>query len=308
MSENALQTPYKIYHRKSYAAINPTQPALSTKSKSAIVTGAGSGIGASIAISLAKSDISYLALTGHRENALLETKLAVEAVSNSTKVFTYPLDITDLAVVDRALGSFARECHSGVIDILVANAGVLGPLTSIRGADPVEWWNTFETNIKNTFETNIKGNFNLVHAFLPHASATPAIIHLSSAVAHGPYFPNESSYCSSKAGAVKLFEYVHHENPDTFVLCLQPGLVPETGMSTGFENIAKGIQMDMANMPWDDVELPADFVVWAVSPQARFLNGRFVWANWDVDELKDDRDVILAKPNKFTLGLTGIDG
>lgn len=244
MSENALQTPYKIYHRRPYAAINPTQPALSTKSKSALVTGAGSGIGASIAVSLAKSGISYLALTGRREHALLETKLAVEAVSNSTKVFTYPFDMTDLAAVDNALGSFAHECDSGAIDILIANAGTLGPLTSIRNANPVEWW--------DTFETNIKGNFNLVHAFLPRASAAPAIIHLSSAVAHGPYFPNESSYCASKAGAVKLFEYVHHENPDTFVLCVQPGLVPETGMSPGFENIAKGIQIDMASMPWDD--------------------------------------------------------
>lgn len=53
------------------------------------------------------------------------------------------------------------------------------------------------------------------------------------------------------------------------------------------------------------VELPGDFVVWAVSPEARFLNGRFVWANWDVDELKDDKDEIIANPRKFTLGLIG---
>lgn len=244
MSENALQTPYKIYHRRSYAAIDPTQPALSTNSKSAVVTGAGSGIGASIAISLAKSGISYLALSGRREHALLETKLAVEAVSTSTKVYTYALDITNLAAVDHALGSFAQECKSGVIDILVANAGSLGPLSSVKNANPDEWW--------NAFETNIKGNFNLVHAFLPRASTASSIIHLSSAVAHGPYFPNESSYCASTAGAVKLFQYVHNENLDTFVLCLQPGLVAETGMSPGFDNIAKGIQMDMASLPWDD--------------------------------------------------------
>ncbi|KAG6353747.1 hypothetical protein INS49_005456 [Diaporthe citri] len=231
------------------------------------------------------------------ERWLVDDELAVEAISASTKVYAYTVNITNLTAVDTALDAFARHCASRMIDILVANAGSLGPLSSIRDANPLEWW--------DGFEIDIKGNFNLVHAFLQKANETSAIIHLSSGVVHGPYFPNESSYCASKAGAVKLFEYVHHENPDMFVLCLQPGLVAETGMSPGFENIAKGIQMDMASLPWDDVELPGDFVVWAVSPEARFLNGRFVWANWDVDELKDDRDAILANPQKFTLGLVG---
>ncbi|KAL2276501.1 hypothetical protein FJTKL_00815 [Diaporthe vaccinii] len=321
MSGNILQTPYRIYHRRSYAAIDPTRPALSTRSKSAVVTGAGSGIGASIAVSLAKSAVSYIALIGRREHALLKTKLAVEAVSNSTKVYIYAVDITNLTAVDTVLDSFARNCASGTIDIVVANAGSLGPLSSIRDANPVEWW--------DGFEINIKGNFNLVHAFLKRANETSAIIHLSSGAIHGPYFPNESSYCASKSGAVKLFEYVHHENPDMFVLCLQPGLVAKTGMSSGFENIAKGMEMDIASLPWDDgkskplregqlihlltglsglAELPGDFVVWAVSPEARFLNGRFVWVNWDVDELKNDRDEILSNPHKFTLGLVGSCG
>ncbi|KAK2610112.1 hypothetical protein N8I77_003567 [Diaporthe amygdali] len=297
MADNILKTPYHTYHRKSYAAIDPTQPALSTKSKSAVITGAGSGIGASIAISLAKSAVSSIALIGRRDNALQKTKSAIAAVSTGTKVYTYALDITDLTAIHEALEAFSRECASGAIDILVANAGSLGPLNSIRDANPVEWW--------NGFEINIKGNFNLVHAFLTRANAASAIIYISSAVAHGPYTPNESSYCASKAGATKLFEYVHHEHPEMFVLCLQPGLVAETGMSPGFENVASALQMDMANLPWDDVALSGDFVVWAVSPDARFLNGRFVWANWDVDELKDDREAILANPQKFTLGLIG---
>jgi hypothetical protein len=34
------------------------------------------------------------------------------------------------------------------------------------------------------------------------------------------------------------------------------------------------------------VNLPAHFNVWIASPEAEFLKGKFVWANWDVDELK----------------------
>ena len=34
------------------------------------------------------------------------------------------------------------------------------------------------------------------------------------------------------------------------------------------------------------VSLPATFALWLASPEARFLKGKFLWANWDVDELK----------------------
>lgn len=138
MTDNICQSPYRIYHRRSYAAIDPARPGLSTKSKTAVVSGSGSGIGASIAVSLAKSAVSYMALIGRREHALLKTRLAVEAASTSTKVYTYAVDITDFAAVDAALDAFARECASGRIDILVANAGSLGSLSSIRDANPSE--------------------------------------------------------------------------------------------------------------------------------------------------------------------------
>lgn len=245
MADDILKTPYQTYHRESYAAIDPTQPALSTKSKSAVVTGAGSGIGRSIAVSLAKSGISYLALIGRREHVLGETKSAIEAVSADTKVYIYSVDIIDLAAVDTTLKEFAEKCPSGTLDILIANAGSLGPLSHLRDANPMDWW--------RTFEINIKGNFNLVQAFLPRATpASSAIIHISSAIVHGPYMPKESAYCASKAGAAKLFEYVHHEHPDIFVLNVQPGLINETGMVDGFKNIANGLQVDLANLPWDD--------------------------------------------------------
>jgi hypothetical protein len=52
------------------------------------------------------------------------------------------------------------------------------------------------------------------------------------------------------------------------------------------------------------VNLPADFVVWAVSPEAKFLKGKLVWSNWDVDELKAMEEEI-EETDKFTFGLLG---
>ena len=47
------------------------------------------------------------------------------------------------------------------------------------------------------------------------------------------------------------------------------------------------------------VELPASFAVWIVSPEAEFLKGKFVWSNWDVEELKKER--MLLEKEKETL-------
>lgn len=51
------------------------------------------------------------------------------------------------------------------------------------------------------------------------------------------------------------------------------------------------------------VSLPATFNVWLASPEARFLKGKFLWSNWDVDELKAQAKEIEA--GKLTMGLVG---
>ncbi len=52
------------------------------------------------------------------------------------------------------------------------------------------------------------------------------------------------------------------------------------------------------------VDLPAWFAVWLASPEAAFLNGKYVWSNWDVDELKAMAPEIESS-DRFTHGLLG---
>ncbi len=44
------------------------------------------------------------------------------------------------------------------------------------------------------------------------------------------------------------------------------------------------------------VELPAHLAVWLASPEASFLRGKFVWTNWDVDNLKEKVKEIQESP------------
>lgn len=66
-------------------------------------------------------------------------------------------------------------------------------------------------------------------------------------------------------------------------------------------------------------DLPGHFLVWLASPEASFLNGKFVWANWDVEELKErawetklsqNLQLTIAglTPPGFSLRLLGSDG
>lgn len=42
----------------------------------------------------------------------------------------------------------------------------------------------------------------------------------------------------------------------------------------------------------DTIDLPSHFAVWLCSQEARFLGGRFVWCNWDIEQLKARKDKI----------------
>lgn len=52
------------------------------------------------------------------------------------------------------------------------------------------------------------------------------------------------------------------------------------------------------------VDLPASFVVWLCSPEADFLRGKFLWSNWDVEELKAKKEAIENDPSQLVIGLS----
>ncbi|GKT40253.1 short chain dehydrogenase citE [Colletotrichum spaethianum] len=287
----SFPSPTKTYRTKTYDAISPSRAELSTKGRHAFISGGGAGIGASIAQSLAKSGISSLGLLGRSVKSLEGTKAVIQALNGETKVYLYAADVTDVNATSEALTSFS-ESIGAKIDILIANAGYMADLKSIPDSDPSDWW--------RAFEISVRGNFNLLRAFHPHASSSASVIHISTAAIHLPYMFGYSAYRASKSAATKMFEYLHEENPDFFVLQVHPGLIGGTAMSEKFASTVEEL-----GLVYDDIALPGDFVVWALSGQAGFLNGRFVHANWDVDELKGLRDELEKDQSRFTIGLQG---
>ncbi|RDW89013.1 hypothetical protein BP6252_01045 [Coleophoma cylindrospora] len=120
---------------------------------------------------------------------------------------------------------------------------------------------------------------------------------MTTGAVHTPDMPIPmSAYATLKLAAVKMMEYLAVENPHVRVHMLHPGFI-DTAMSR------KSAQAGFA-VPLDDVELPASVAVWLASPEAEFLKSKYVWANWDVDELKAKKERLVSSQD-LTIGLLG---
>jgi NAD(P)-dependent dehydrogenase (short-subunit alcohol dehydrogenase family) len=228
----AFPSPVKRYHTDTYAAIDPTSPRLSTRGKNEVITGGGSGIGKSIAFSFAKSGASSSSILGRTAKTLIETQAEIEKAYPQSTIRCFIADIEDTNTLVTAFKS--TQAAVGSVYILVANAGYLTDIGPINKIDPVEWF--------KGFEANVKGNFNLVNAFIPVATKGASIISISTVLAHLSHMPGYSSYHTSKLAAAKLFDYIHYENPDLFVLNIHPEAIDT---ATNKKSLAAGNQLPL---------------------------------------------------------------
>ncbi|KAI9802500.1 MAG: hypothetical protein M1825_002885 [Sarcosagium campestre] len=276
------------WHNDTYDAINPAKPSLSASGKTVVITGGGAGIGSATARSFARAGATKIAILGRREKILLETKASIEKEFQGVKVHTAVADVADKPAVDKAFASV--ESTFGKVHVFVNNAGYLADAETIRDVNLDEWL--------KTFEVNVKGSIVVTQAFLRSAASNATLINITTGGAHlAAGIPKMGVYIASKSATLKLFATVQAEEPDISVINVHPGVI-ETDM--GNKGKSQG-----AKFPIDDIQLPADFIVWSASPEAAFLKGKDLWANWDVEELKA-RAQEIQDSSLLTVGLHGI--
>ncbi|MBT8180770.1 MAG: SDR family oxidoreductase [Eudoraea sp.] len=117
---------------------------MTKKSKIAIVTGAGTGIGKAVAIAL-NGDGWNVILAGRREKNLAETA----ALCTMSEVLAIPTDVKDPRSVknlfDQTLKAYGR------LDLLFNNAGVSAPVKPMEELTLEEWKNVIDTNLNGVF-------------------------------------------------------------------------------------------------------------------------------------------------------------
>lgn len=138
----------------------------------------------------------------------------------------------------------------------------------------------------------------VVHEFLVNGpeNKNRVIIDVSSAAADLA-LPKQSPYCASKSAFTSLLRQIYIENKASGLrtYSIHPGgVLTQMAKSFGYREV---------DADWDDVNLPGHFCVWLASGEASFLSGRFVWASWDVEEMKARRAEFEENPELYTLGL-----
>ncbi|WP_099866316.1 SDR family NAD(P)-dependent oxidoreductase [Pararhizobium haloflavum] len=181
--------------------------------RTALVTGASRGIGYFIALELARRGAHIIAVA-RTVGGLEDLDDDIKAVGASATLV--PLDLTDMKAID-ALGGSIHE-RWGKLDVLVANAGVLGtisPIGHIKAKD-----------FEKVMTLNVNATWRLMRSVEPLIRASDAgrAIFLSSGVAHScrPFW---GGYAASKAAIEALARIWANELVNTAVRinCVNPG-------------------------------------------------------------------------------------
>lgn len=158
----------------------------------ALVTGAGSGIGAAAAIHLARSGAA-VAVVGHSLDSAREVVDTITAAGGSAIPFA--AELSDPDAVAELFEQVARRWVR--LDVLVANAGVNGVWAPLDELTVEEWNRTISVNLTGTFLT-------VKHALPLLRAAGRAAVVITSSVNGTRIFSNTgaSAYSTSKAGQV----------------------------------------------------------------------------------------------------------
>ncbi|MGV6845263.1 MAG: SDR family NAD(P)-dependent oxidoreductase [Lutibacter sp.] len=182
--------------------------------KTALITGATSGIGKETAKLFAQQQI-HLILCGRREEKL---KILKEELNKLTKVTTLQFDVRDKKAVFEAIQSIPKEFKK--IDILINNAGNAHGLSTIQEGD-IEDWDAM-------IDGNVKGLLYVSKAVLPIMlkNNNGFIINIGS-IAGKEVYPNGNVYCASKFAVNALNKAMRIDlNKNNIRVCaIHPGAV-----------------------------------------------------------------------------------
>lgn len=167
---------------------------MSDRTKFAIVTGAGSGIGRSVSIALLKVGYS-VAIASRRKEPLEET--ASLAGADGERALVVPTDVTDAEAI-KALFAAAKE-KFGRLDLLFNNAGSGTPSTSLEELTIEQWQRVVDTNLTGPFICTQEA-MKIMKAQKPMGGR---IINNGSISAHVPR-PGSAPYTATKHGVTGL--------------------------------------------------------------------------------------------------------
>ncbi|RKS71203.1 NADP-dependent 3-hydroxy acid dehydrogenase YdfG [Actinomadura pelletieri DSM 43383] len=224
--------------------------------KTAVVTGASSGIGAATARRLAAEGFNVVLAARRRDRLAALAKEISDGVPGAGKIVPITLDVTSQPSVD-ALAAAVGGCH-----VLVNNAGGALGLDPVAAADLGEW--------QAMYDSNVLGLVRVTKALLPKLIESGAghVVNITSLAAHVAY-EGGAGYNAAKYAAYAVNEVLRLElvAEPVRVTEIAPGLV----RTEEFSLVRFHGDEEKAAKPYEGVPEPlvaedvADCVAWAVT-------------------------------------------
>jgi 3-oxoacyl-[acyl-carrier protein] reductase len=236
------------------------------ENQTAIITGAGRGIGQAIAARLASGGARVACVSRSEENAKRTADELNKARADTAK--HYAVDVADHAAVQKVGAQILEDF--GKIDILVNNAGVTRDGLAMRMS--IEDWDT-------VINTNLRGAFNFTQSILRSMikQRSGRIINITSVIG---LIGNagQTNYAASKAGLIGFTKSLARElaSRNITVNAVAPGFIT-TDMTAGLsDEIKTTIQAQIPLGKTGTPENIADAVVFLASAKANYITGQVV--------------------------------
>jgi len=192
--------------------------------KTALITGAGSGIGRQIALLFGKQGATVA--IGDLNDTAAQT-VADEILADGGKAFAIHLDVTNLDSANAAVAAVVAE--TGQLDILVNNAGI-GMVGSLTETDPDGFARLISVNVNGVYHCSLAA----VNQFLAQEPKGGSIVNIAS-VAGQVAVPRRFAYGTTKGAVISMTQSVAMDYVDQGIRCncICPGTV-ETPFVDGY--------------------------------------------------------------------------
>ena len=233
----------------------------------ALVTGATRGIGAAIAMELAKKGLKVIGTATSDEGA---AKIS-QALAAFPGCVGKNLNVTDGVAAEAMIDSIVKE-HAG-LHVLVNNAGITRDMLAMRMKDD-DWDAVIDTNLKAVFRMS-RG---VMRTMMKQRYGR--IINITSVVGSSGN-AGQSNYAAAKAGVAGMTRALARElgSRNITVNCIAPGFI-QTDMTAGLsEEQQKAL---LGQIPLGHLGKPQDVahaVVFVASPQAAYITGQEIHVN-----------------------------
>ncbi len=245
------------------------------------VTGASEGIGCYVANHFVRLGAD-VAICARSPATLQEVYGGLRSIANKNQsILKFNIDVSDPSNVQNVVESVVTAW--GGIDVVVNNAGVLGPMGRFELNDRAAW--------AETININLLGSVYVCMSAIPHMGKTKRgkVVQLAGGGATGPD-PNFSAYAASKAGVVRFIETIAKELSDRNIdaNAVLPGAINtrmnEQRIAAGPQTIGHDLwskSMQRKKAGGDSVEKCCQLIAFLSTSASDHISGKTISAQWD---------------------------